>query len=98
MHGANSQNDTATARWADRSAFSDSLREPVNRQITMMLARPSMTEPIAPTEERDAVRLHTSEQVQLTFLDRILGCPIWSTESRGTAAGTGCRPVPPRRW
>src|ERR1700694_106373 len=47
MYGAISQNDTATPRWARRSAVSDTVREPVNRHTTMTLARPSTALPSA---------------------------------------------------
>ncbi|EUA44282.1 hypothetical protein I552_4054 [Mycobacterium xenopi 3993] len=45
--GAVIQNDTATPRWALRSAVADSIRDPVNRQITTTPARPSATLPSA---------------------------------------------------
>jgi hypothetical protein len=42
-----SQNDTATPRWARRSAVCDRVRDPVNRHTTMTLARPSTALPSA---------------------------------------------------
>lgn len=45
--GGRSQNDTATAFWARRSLVSDKRRAPVNRQMTMTLAKPSITDPRA---------------------------------------------------
>lgn len=41
------QKETATARFASRSEVSDTRRKPVNRQSTMIKARPSMSEPSA---------------------------------------------------
>jgi len=45
--GEEEEKETATAFWARDSAVSDRVRVPVNRQITMTEARPSMTEPSA---------------------------------------------------
>ena len=42
--GVASQKLTATAFWARASAVSEWVRDPVNRQMTMMLARPSTPE------------------------------------------------------
>src|SRR5262249_8863010 len=42
--GASSQKLTPTAFWALSSAVSDSVRPPLNRQITMTLASPSTAE------------------------------------------------------
>ena len=45
--GASRKNERATSRWARRSACSDRVLPPVNPQMTMIEARPSMTEPRA---------------------------------------------------
>ncbi len=45
--GGSSQKLTATAFWARRSAVSDMVRDPVNRQMTIMLASASIALPSA---------------------------------------------------
>ena len=45
MYGASRKNETATARSARRSEVSEWVRLPVNRQMTITAASPSMAEP-----------------------------------------------------